>query len=292
MKEVKKCPICGHVEQKEVFKAPFFRGKKEYFAIQECLECSFWYTSPRPEDKELGKYYEQENYVSHSDKGSSLFDIAYRNVRKIALKSKVALVQKYASKGASVLDYGAGGGAFVKALADAKFNSEGVEPSEIARANAKSVYNLTLHEANYIDSVGGTLNAITMWHVLEHLPNLHEHLKTFANALVKNGVLIIAIPNHESLDAKHYKENWAALDVPLHLYHFKKSNIRQLASMHNFTVEEIKNMPFDSFYVSMLSEKIIGKSNALKALSKGLQSNLKAGKDNASSLIYVLRKTS
>ncbi len=292
MKEVEKCPICGHSEKKEVFKAPFFRGEKVFFAIQECLECKFWYTSPRPEDEDLGKYYEQENYVSHSDKGKSLFDIAYRNVRKIALKSKVSLVQKYTERKALVLDYGAGGGAFVKALLEAKFNAQGVEPSEVARLNAKSVYGLSLHQADYIESSNAKFEAITMWHVLEHLPNLHQHLETFANALSSKGVLIIAVPNHESLDAQYYLENWAALDVPLHLYHFKKANIRQLAKMHNFEVCEIKNMPFDSFYVSMLSEKIAGSNSNINALITGLKSNMKAGQDNASSLIYVLRKLS
>lgn len=290
MKEVQDCPICGCKERKEVFKAPFFRGEREFFAIQECVNCKFWYTSPRPKDADLGQYYEQENYVSHSDKGGGLFDVAYRSVRKIALKSKVRLVQKYVKKGSKVLDYGAGGGAFVKVLLEAGFNAQGVEPSEVARENAMAVHNLELKTLEHLDAHKDYFHLISMWHVLEHLPNLHKHMKDFSQALASKGFLVVAVPNHESLDAKYYREHWAALDVPLHLYHFKKRNIKQLAEMHDFEVVEIKNMPFDSFYVSMLSEKIKGSNNNIKALATGLKSNLKAGDENASSLIYILQK--
>jgi 2-polyprenyl-3-methyl-5-hydroxy-6-metoxy-1,4-benzoquinol methylase len=290
MIEVKSCPICGHQEYKEVLKAPFFRGKKVSFSIQECCKCALWFTSPRPADEDLGAYYEQENYASHSDKGTSLFDQAYKTVRSIALKSKVKLVKKYAPKNSLVLDYGAGGGAFVAALEQAGFNARGVEPSEIARANAKEVHGLSLLNTNQFEASAETYSAISLWHVLEHLPDLHDKMGAFHKALKPGGVLIIAVPNHESYDAKLYKEAWAALDVPLHLYHFKKKNIEELAKAHQFELMQIKNMPFDSFYVSLLSEKIMERNSSVSAIKTGLVSNLKAGKDNASSLIYVLRK--
>lgn len=284
------CPICGRNEFKEVFKAPFFRGKRELFSIKECTNCNFWVTSPRPKDDDLGGYYEQESYVSHSDDNKSLFDLTYKTVRSYALKSKARLVNKCVGSKAAVLDFGAGGGAFVNQLKRLGYDAVGVEPSEIARKNAKTVYNLELLAPEQFNQMDKTYNAITLWHVLEHLPNLNNHLEKFYSALDNNGVLIIAVPNHESKDAKHYKENWAALDVPLHLWHFKKKNVKALAEKHRFKLEQIINMPFDSFYVSMLSEKIKGKARPIIGLAKGLQSNFAASSNNASSLIYVLRK--
>jgi 2-polyprenyl-3-methyl-5-hydroxy-6-metoxy-1,4-benzoquinol methylase len=290
MVTVDTCPICGNSEFKEVFKAPFFRGKEELFSIKECKTCAFWVTSPRPLSEHLGAYYEQESYASHSDDAKGFFDRLYKVIRTYALNAKSNLVKSLVGKGASVLDYGAGGGAFVQQLRKKGFKAEGMEPSGVARKNALEVHGLTLFTPEALDPSTMQYNAITLWHVLEHLPELNERLQDFHKSLVSKGVLVIAVPNHESLDAKYYGAHWAAMDVPLHLWHFKKQNIRMLAEKHGFTVEAIHNMPFDSFYVSMLSEKVRGTNNLLRALMKGLQSNVVAGRDNASSLIYVLRK--
>ncbi len=287
---VETCPICGNKEFKEVFKAPFFRGKEELFSIKECTSCAFWVSSPRPLDENLGSYYEQENYASHSDKPTGVFDRAYKMVRGYALKSKSKLLAQLVGKGSRVLDYGAGGGAFVQQLIQDGFEAKGMEPSQIARENAKQVHGIDMLTPDAFVPEEMHFDAITLWHVLEHLPNLNQHLSEFYKSLEPKGVLLVAVPNHESLDAKYYGPNWAAMDVPLHLWHFKKRNIKALAAKHGFELEAIHNMPFDSFYVSLLSEKVKGRSNPVRALFKGLQSNMAAGSDNASSLIYVLRK--
>ncbi len=288
MIEVKECPVCGANHFSKVFNAPFFRGAHEEFSVKECTNCGFWLTSPRPEDEALGGYYEQENYVSHSDDSKSLFDQAYKIVRSYALTSKKDLVSRLTGKGAKVLDYGAGGGAFVKKLKEAGFDASGVEPSEVARENALKQHGISLLPPESWSAELAGFDAITLWHVLEHLPDLNGHVEKFKKALKPGGVLIIAVPNHESYDARYYAQNWAAMDVPLHLWHFKKRNIEALAKKHGLLLKEIVNMPFDSFYVSLLSEKVKGSGNPLNAVWRGLLSNMKAGKDNASSLIYVL----
>lgn len=291
--DLKTCPICEGTNFSDVFKTSYFRGKPEDFLIQECNSCELWFTNPRPSDTELGAYYESEDYVSHTDKKESFIDKIYHIVRSKAVKSKVALIDKYAKKG-KLLDFGAGTGFFLNAAKNDGWEVFGAEPSEVARKNAKDVHGLDLISPEKLDwnAINGDLDCISLWHVLEHLTDLKGDFEKFSNSLKVGGHLFIAVPNHESYDAKYYGNKWAALDVPLHLYHFKKDNLKMLAEKFGFEMSEIKNMPFDSYYVSMLSEKIKnGKGNLISAFRTGFKSNQKAkGKQNASSLIYILKK--
>ncbi len=290
--EVKDCPVCGAKSFKEVFKAPFFRGDGELFAIKECTSCAFWVTSPRPNDEDLGVYYEAGNYISHTSKKESLIDHLYVAVRNYSLKRKLSLINKVNKGVGDLLDYGAGTGHFLTVAKSAGWKTEGVEISGDARAVAEKENKLSLVSPEEF-KWSSTYDVVSMWHVLEHLPGLNEHLAKFSKALNKNGALVVAVPNHESYDAKVYGESWAALDVPLHLYHFKKNNVEKLALKHGLVMEAVHNMPFDSFYVSMLSEKVAtGKGNIIRAFFRGWQSNRKGRKaKNMSSLIYILRKS-
>lgn len=292
MIKVETCPVCGANSFYEVFKAPYFRGSGELFSIQECQQCKLWVTSPRPDDEELGSYYETGEYISHNDKKEGLIDHLYHAVRSVSVKRKLKLINRVNGRVGSLLDFGAGTGHFAYVAKNAGWTVKGIEPSEEARKVAKEANGLELVSPDEMPWINGEFDIITLWHVLEHLPNLGEHMKRFANSIRSGGALIIAVPNHESLDSNIYQSSWAALDVPLHLYHFKKKNIEQLAEAHGMVLENVKNMPFDSFYVSLLSEKIKnGKQSFGRAFFNGLRSNLKGktGK-NQSSLIYILRK--
>lgn len=292
MIEVKSCPVCGASSFKEVFKAPYFRGDGELFSIKECEGCKFWVTSPRPDDDELGKYYDPENYISHSNSSKTLMDKAYQVVRNYSLKKKVKLISRINGGTGKLLDYGAGTGHFLLAAKNSGWEVQGVEVSEDARKVALDENNLELMAPENFVVEKSSFSVITLWHVLEHLPNLNDHLQKFYDCLDQGGKLVIAVPNHESEDSKHYKNRWAALDVPLHLWHFKKSNMKALAEKHGFRMKEIINMPFDSFYVSLLSENIDSKKGSpVRAVLNGFQSNLKGNSDkNMSSLIYILEK--
>ena len=131
-----------------------------------------------------------------------------------------------------------------------------------------------------------------MWHVLEHVYHLNERIKTIKRILKPNGKLIVAVPNRNSYDAKIYQENWAAYDVPRHLYHFTPADIKRLFSNHNMKLIKILPMKFDSFYVSMLSEKYKnGKINYVKAFVNGMKSNkLGEDKNQYSSQIYIIEQ--
>ncbi len=292
MIEEKSCPLCGANSFKEVFKAPYFRGDGELFAIKECENCELWFTSPRPANEDLGKYYESEDYISHSDKRESIIDHVYHLVRTYSLKKKVNLITRLNGEVGRLLDFGAGTGHFVKQAKIAGWDVIGLEPSADARNVAAKNGDTKLEDPSAFDWTEAKMNVISLWHVLEHVTDLHLKMQDFNNALIDGGILIIAVPNHESYDSQVYGKNWAALDVPLHLYHFKKRNIKELAEKFGFVLEEVINMPFDSYYVSMLSEKVeSGKQNLIKGFWTGFKSNLKGLRTkNQSSLVYVLRK--
>lgn len=292
MKSIKDCPLCGKSDFSSVRKAPYYRGEKEVFNIDECKSCGFWFTNPQPEGESLAAYYESDDYVSHTDGTGSVLDLVYNKVRDYALNKKLALVESAVKDKTKLLDYGAGTGAFLARAKEKNWSVTGIEPSPVARENAlkKGVELLSVENRNQI--ADASCSAISLWHVLEHLPDLKESMQYFNAKLAQEGVLFIAVPNHESHDAKHYKNEWAALDAPLHLWHFAKSDIKRLAEDNGFSLEKVINMPFDSYYVSLLSEKIKGSSlGPIKAFYLGFVSNTKGrSAKNMSSLIYQLRK--
>lgn len=242
-------------------------------------------TSPIPAD--LDKYYESEDYQSHHNQKKTVLNFIYNTVKKRSFKRKESLFQNESSI-KSILDIGAGTGDFLEYCKDNKYEVTGTEPSEAARKVAKQK-GIDLYQS--IDQIADRkFDVITMWHVLEHVPNLFECLEQLKEMLKEKGKLIVAVPNFKSYDAEYYKEYWAAYDVPRHLWHFSQKSIRTLFESVEMEVVNVHPLKYDSFYVSLLSEKHkTGKSNYLKAFWVGLKSNMKASKTSEySSLIYEL----
>jgi 2-polyprenyl-3-methyl-5-hydroxy-6-metoxy-1,4-benzoquinol methylase len=287
LEQVIACPICGERNFSKQFDTLDYTTTRESFTIQRCDHCSLLLTNPRPSKDTIGKYYKSENYISHTGGGQSVIDNIYRAVRSRTLKSKLNLINKYQSK-FNLLDYGSGTGEFLATCKDAGWTVTGVEPSDEARVKVRK--DITV--VSELSKVTSQVNAITMWHVLEHVHDLNETLARMRSLLTNNGTVFIALPNHESYDARYYKNFWAGYDVPRHLWHFNKENIKTLLTRHNLRLQAIQPMKFDSYYVSLLSEsyKSPGRSaitRSMSAFMNGLVSNLKAGADNHSSLIYI-----
>jgi 2-polyprenyl-3-methyl-5-hydroxy-6-metoxy-1,4-benzoquinol methylase len=281
------CPICGEKKFSKYLETLDYTASREAFTIEQCDHCSLLITNPRPSKDSIGKYYKSDQYISHTGGGNSLMDSVYRAVRNITLKNKLRLINKYQSK-FNVLDYGCGTGEFLATCKDAGWTVTGVEPSEDARTKNRK----DLHVVDDLSKVTTQVNAITMWHVLEHVHDLNETLARLRSLLTNNGTVFIAVPNHESYDARYYKNSWAGYDVPRHLWHFNKENIKTILTRHNLRLQEILPMKFDAFYVSLLSEGYKGPgrsvlSRTAAGFTRGLISNAKAGKDNHSSLIYI-----
>jgi 2-polyprenyl-3-methyl-5-hydroxy-6-metoxy-1,4-benzoquinol methylase len=289
------CPACNSSFIKEVLKAKDYTVSNEVFVVWECGNCTLRFTQDVPNAETIGPYYQSSAYVSHSDTKEGLVNRLYHLVRGITLKSKRNLIEKHTTfQEGKLLDIGAGTGAFAYTMQQANWQVTGLEPDSTARQVAKNKLNLELEPADNIYTLpSNQFDAITMWHVLEHVHDLHGYLERFAEILKPNGQIFIAVPNYTSGDAATYKEHWAAYDVPRHLYHFSPKSVEMLAASKGFKVKAFLPMWYDSFYVSMLSEQCKnGKGNLFMACWNGFTSNLKAlfNVKKCSSVIYVLSK--
>lgn len=274
---------------KTYLKTKDFFLSKEPFDLLFDEEQDLLVTHPQP--KELEKYYASHRYISHSDQASSLLEKIYLWIRRFNNLSKLKLVEKYLNENQTLLDVGAGTGDFLLYAKKKDWKVKGIEPNEKARKLAAEK-GVVLHEKTK-DLKEKSFQIITLWHVLEHLPNLRANIKELANLLDKNGTLLIAVPNFKSFDAQYYGSHWAAYDVPRHLWHFSRTAIKQLFSEYDMQLIKTKPMWFDAFYVSLLSEAYkTGKKNWIKALSIGAYSNLRGILSKEySSHIYILKKS-
>ncbi len=261
----------------------------ESFDLVYDKELDLLKTVPQPKLEELGRYYESEDYISHTDEKKGLLSSVYQLVKKWSLRNKTKLIFTQNSGVGSLLDVGAGTGDFLKVAKESAWKVQGMEPNTKARSLALEKGIVLKNSLDVFK--GEQFDVVTLWHVLEHIPNLDETISILTDLVKPGGSLIIAVPNYKSFDATYYGNFWAAYDVPRHLWHFSKIAIEELFSV-NFKMEKIKPMVFDSFYVSLLSEKYkTGKSFSLKAFWIGLKSNLKGNTSKEySSHIYCLRK--
>jgi len=288
-----RCPVCHTAGIQQVLTAKDHTVTSETFSIWQCAHCSLRFTQDVPEANEIGRYYKSENYISHSETNKGIVNWLYLRVRKFTLSSKRNFIEgETGIKKGSILDIGAGAGAFLHHMLVNEWNTEGLEPDKRAIERAKHEYGLHLHPSSDLFSFQDqSFDAITMWHVLEHVHDLHEYISKIKSICKPGGKIFIAIPNYTSYDAQHYGSSWAAYDVPRHLYHFSPASMQELMKKHGCMIEKMQPMWFDSFYVSLLSEKYrTGHSNLLKGFWYGLRSNIKAfsNKRRASSIIYVI----
>ena len=263
----------------------------ETFELYYDQDLDLLITSPQPSPENLGRYYESNDYISHTDSKRSLFEKAYHFVKGIALKNKLNLINNCSSIKGNLLDIGAGTGDFLLTAKQNGWNTIGVEPSEKAKGIAVGKGIQFSDSTEELES--NSFDVITMWHVLEHVPNLEIQIKELKRLVKPNGTIIIAVPNFKSYDANYYGKFWAAFDVPIHFWHFSKTSIKLLFQKEDIKLEKVLPMKFDSFYVSLLSEKYKnGKMNFVKAIWIGLVSNWKANWSlEYSSHIYVLKNT-
>ena len=264
----------------------------EEFQLVQNMELNMLETFPQPKAEKLPDYYKSEDYISHTDTKRSLLEFAYHSVRKIALKRKLKLINSFNSESKNLLDIGCGTGDFLETALKSNWNITGIEPDAQARQIANSKTNDSVFEIEHLEHLKpNSFDVITLWHVLEHLPNLELHTGVFKSLLKPNGTLVIAVPNFKSYDAAHYKTFWAAYDVPRHLWHFSKIAIEELFKNKNLKLVKTIPMIFDAYYVCLLSEKYkTGFMNPFKAFWIGFKSNQKARRSKEySSHIYILK---
>lgn len=289
------CPFCQSAAIQPVLAVRDHTVSKELFEVWHCDGCSNRFTQLVPDVASIGPYYQSAAYISHSDTNKGLVNRLYHLVRNYTLRSKRKLIRRVTGKEKGLLlDVGAGIGAFAHTMREAGWEVTALEPDEKARQRAQEKYGLELQSPETLYQLpDAQYDAITLWHVLEHVHDLHGYLQVFARILKPGGKLIIAVPNYTSYDATVYQQYWAAYDVPRHLYHFSPAGMELLGQQKGFRLETTLPMWFDSLYVSMLSEQYKnGKSNLPGALRTGIWSNVKtlSNAKKCSSVIYVFSK--
>ena len=289
------CPVCGANSFSQVLSVKDFTVSQEKFSVFECTSCTLRFTQDVPDQEEINRYYRSPDYISHTNTSKGIINSLYQVVRKRTMTGKRKLVQKFTGiKKGNILDVGSGIGTFVHEMYIAGWNITGLEPDEGARSVAQNHYGLQLHGMeSFYQLEAGTFDAITLWHVLEHVHDLHPYVQQLKKVLKDRGRIFIAVPNYTSVDANIYNEYWAAYDVPRHLYHFSPRSMNVLMEKNGLKVETYKPMWYDSFYISLLSSKYkTGRPHLLSSGWNGLRSNLTAMNDvkKCSSVIYVISK--
>jgi len=293
MIEITNCPVCSATNISRYTDTKDFFFTKEEFSITKCDTCGFVFTNPVPDPSEIGKYYETEKYLSHNSDKKGIISSIYSKVREQNLKNKYSLVSNRIEKG-KIMDIGCGTGELLSYFNKRGWETVGIEPSESAREYASKTHKL---QVGGIDTLTKMKNAdfdvVSMWHVLEHVYDLHDRMQTIYNLLKPNGIGFIALPMIDSPDSIKFGKYWAGLDVPRHLHHFSKNTFELLAKKNGFKTVAKYPMKFDSLYVSWLSYQAKGKSLAFPlGVLQGILSNLKADKNrNYSSMIFVIEKS-
>jgi SAM-dependent methyltransferase len=289
------CPSCHSNELEPVLNAVDHTVSHEQFAIWQCQDCGLRFTQDVPDAASIGPYYQSEEYISHSNTTKGLINRLYHLVRRQTLADKRGLIQSATRlKQGRLLDIGAGTGAFAGYMQEHGWEVTGLEPEAVARERALADHMVRLEDMDQLGALPAeSYDAITLWHVLEHVHDLHPYLERLKALVNKGGRIFIAVPNYTSYDASVYSAAWAAYDVPRHLYHFSPDSMERLLTGHGLQLHYSQPMWYDSFYISMMSEKYLnGKGNMPAAVYRGLVSNIKAfvDKSKCSSLIYVAGK--
>ena len=288
---IQECPLCEGEQFNPFIESQDFTVSGEFFNIVSCNQCGFLFTNPRPRTEELDQYYESEEYVSHANSSNSIVNSIYKVARNFTLNWKYKLISKVPVN-KTIMDYGCGTGEFLNYCKTHGWEIEGVEPNSKARTQATALNQQAISESLTALNNTTQFEVITLWHVLEHIPDLNETFTQLKNMLAEQGFMLIAVPNCNSYDAQLFKTDWAAYDLPRHLYHFTQNSMLSMMKNHGMEIVEVLPMKLDSYYVSLLSNKIkYGHNKLVKSFINGLYSNSYASKNKEySSLIYKVRK--
>ena len=290
-----KCPLCQSSAIKKRFACVDEFATGEQFDIFECTACGLAFTQNVPDEKEIDRYYESPTYISHSNTSKGIVNRVYHIVRRIMLQKKARKVEKLTGlKSGKLLDYGAGTGHFARLMETRGWSVTAIEKNGKARELALKEFGFEMLPVEALSIIKDKeLDVVTMWHVMEHIQEPDRMWDELHRILGDKGIAIIAVPNSASYDALKYKEHWAAYDVPRHLWHFTPSTIAQWGEKHGFVLDGQYTMPFDGFYISMLSEQYKGsRLHTIRGFWNGFKGwLLQCRKSSASSsIIYVFRK--
>ena len=289
------CPACASAGTADLFTAKDHLVSGGEFLIRRCTSCGMGWTVDPPSEEDAGRFYVSEEYISHTDRKQSLADYLYHLARRFMLGRKHRITTSSADRSSgTLLDIGSGTGYFAAFMQKKGWRVTGVELNDQARNFSASRFGINVASPGEVSGLASaSADCITFWHVLEHLYDPAGWLAEVRRILRDNGKCIIALPNFASADEEWFGSQWAALDVPRHLWHFTPEAVRQFVGKQGFAVDWIEPLPLDLFYIASLSYRNEGKGLPLiRGAFTGVLIALRNlfHPERASSLVYVISK--
>jgi SAM-dependent methyltransferase len=288
------CPLCGSANISFHFTCTDHLASGKNFDLYRCPDCSFVFTQGYPDEEEIGSFYNSQDYISHEDNARGVLNSIYRKARDLMLSRKKMMIEKKSGMtNGRLLDIGCGTGYFAGMMLRSGWTVKGIEKNKKAREFAAARFSLDVIEPDKLSTLPDRgFDCITMWHVLEHLHDPFRYTNEIKRMLDPGGFAVIAVPNCASSDSSYYKDDWAAFDVPRHLWHFNPSSFGRFCEETGFKIVGQKRLPLDAFYISILSERNSGASFPMvKGLVNGSLFTVKSWFNifNSSSIVFFLR---
>lgn len=207
----------------------------ERFQVIECAGCGLRFTDPWPEQSKLKKFYVEEYYGDNNLRFNFLVEFLVHSFRMARVKK----ILKFKPSGRA-LDVGVGRGLILYELRKKGWEVAGTEQTEKAAFHSRNVLGLNIHAGDLVDIPleENSFDVVTFWHVLEHLTDPFSSLEKVRQILKPGGLLILAVPNINSFQARAFKGHWFHLDMPYHLFHFSDQWLKGFLEKRGF--EKIK----------------------------------------------------
>jgi len=225
----------------------YIKRDKEFLIYKDSLSGILW--TDLPTNHSHKSSYDSIKYTPHA-KPKRLFHRIYIISQNIMMYYKRLRLGREIIISKRALDFGSGDGAFFKFMSSASFKMDALDPL----FKAKYIEHENFY-SNLSEVADNQYDMVFMWHSLEHIPLLETTINEVYKKIKDNGSLIIAVPNHKSFDSIYYKEAWAALDAPRHLWHFTTSSIKKIMLKYKFKLKRSFSLPLDAYYISYLSAK-------------------------------------
>jgi len=213
-----------------------------FYNLLICPKCRLGKTDPFPEEKHMKELYSSTIYRDHESRFIHLGEKGIRIFRKFRQKRIERIVQK-----GRILDIGCGRGVFLSLMKESGWEAFGLELNEETAWYARNVLGLDVRTDSLVDAQFDDtfFDVITLWHVLEHLPDPLLTIEECRRILKPGGLLIIAIPNFDSLQAIISGKHWFHLDLPYHLYHFTHKNLDLFLRKFSLRIIKVKQFSLE-----------------------------------------------
>lgn len=218
--EKNSCRLCGARGQQTILDN-LMTKYHDNFSLKKCPNCSYVSTYPIPSDQLLQRYYDQNYWQSGKLKNR----VALNTLYKLRMSAIVSYIRQNSKPQSKILDWGCGDGSFVKHLRTHGYECYGLD-AYAAEPDFPYIINATIEEPGFPEEF---FDIITCFHVLEHLKNPKRSIANAFKLLKAKGVMIVEVPNFDSLGSRIFKNRWQPLQIPTHISHFTPVTLHKLS---------------------------------------------------------------